>query len=631
MCGINGIVTKSLKINVRDIVSTMNNEIIHRGPDDDGLYTYNSGNVNVAIGMRRLSIIDVNSGSQPIISADKNFIIVFNGEIYNYKVLKEKLKISHDIKFKTNSDTEVILKLYECHGIKSFGMLDGMFSFSIIDKTKNKIYIARDFFGEKPLYYTKTNDSILWSSELKSIVKTKQQKLRISKKALSIYFQLTFIPSPYSIYEEVFKLQPNHYLELDLSSLDFAISPILQNLSKENYSDITFKDAKKINHDLVIKSVESRSISDVPIGTFLSGGVDSSIVSLCLSKINDNPIDTFSMGFEKKSFDESEKSQLVAKLIGSKHHEFIVSNDNMESFSNELILNYDEPFADSSALPTYLISKLTRNSVKVALTGDGGDEVYGGYNKYYIGFLNQKYKNIIPESIHDKFLSFSDLLTKSNNDKRGLRYKFRRLLDSISYEEDFYLNIISLGFQNRELNKLFNNNYLLENTLNDLIRFPAKTLTDFRKVDKNISLEGDMLVKVERASMLASLECRSPFLNKEIWDFSNNIPENYLMNGFEKKILLKESFKQYFPENFLNKSKKGFQVPVGDWLKTIFKNELLSYIESVFLKEQDIFHIPYIHKLVNEHISGKLDNTFRVWTFYCFQKWYKNTFSKVTR
>ena len=630
MCGINGIVSKSDQINARNIVSQMNDEIIHRGPDDDGLYSFSDGDINIAIAMRRLSIIDVNSGNQPITSEDKKLIIVFNGEIYNYKKLKYELDNDHDIKWKTNSDTEVILKMYEYYGTESFGMLDGMFSFSIIDKIKNKIFIARDFFGEKPLYYTKTNDSILWASELKSIVKSKQKKLKISRRALSIYFQLTYIPSPYSIYEGILKLEPNHYIELDFASLDFTINPIKNYVEKKKYSDINFNSAIKINHDLVMKSVESRSVSDVPIGTFLSGGVDSSIISFCLANIKGTPIDTFSMGFEKKSFDESDKSKLVAKLIGSRHHEFIVSNDSMKSFSNDLILNFDEPFADSSALPTFMVSKLTRNNVKVALTGDGGDEVYGGYNKYYIGSLNKRYTDNISESLHTKILKISKLLTKSSNDKRGLRYKIRRLFDSISYKDDFYLKILSLGFQNKELGSILNDKYFSDNSLNDLVNFPIETLTDFRHVDKKMSLEGDMLTKVDRASMLVSLECRAPFLNRDLWSLTNNISESFLMRGVEKKILLKESFKQYFPQNFLNKSKKGFGVPVGDWLKTIFKEELLSYSQFKFLKEQDIFNITYVEELVNNHISGAVDNTFRVWTFYCFQKWYANNYNNLS-
>ena len=479
MCGINGIISKSSGIDIASILKKMNDKIIHRGPDDDGVFIYNNKDYNVGFGMRRLSIIDIENGSQPLFSKDKNICLVFNGEIYNYKSLKKSLVQEFNIDFTTSSDTEVVLKLYEIYGTDSFNMLDGMFAFSIIDKKKNKIYIARDFFGEKPLYYYKENNSIVWSSELKSLLKANQNQLLISKKAVSLYFQLTYIPAPYSIYEDVFKLEPNKYIEIDNKSLNLKISPIVDKIQKKKYSKLSFKDAIKINHDLVLKSVKSRSISDVPIGTFLSGGVDSSIVSLCLSKLNINPIDTFSMGFEKKSFDETKKSKLVAEIIGSNHHEFVVTMDNMKSYANDIILNFDEPFADSSAIPTYMVSKLSKDKVKVALTGDGGDEVYGGYNKYHMGLINKNYTYYVPKKIHDIILKYSKFLTNINNDSRGYRYKIRRIINSISYDNDFYLNIISLGFNKSEMFNLFTDKYLVQNTLDSMIVL-IQSLNDFK-------------------------------------------------------------------------------------------------------------------------------------------------------
>ena len=331
------------------------------------------------------------------------------------------------------------------------------------------------------------------------------------------------------------------------------------------------------------------------------------------------------MGFEKKSFDETDKSRLVSKLIGSKHHEFIVSTKSLEEEIDNVILNYDEPFADSSALPTYLVSKLTSKHVKVALTGDGGDEVFGGYNKYYMGELNSIYTRFLPKSVHSQILKSIKLITYSKEDKRGKRYKIRRLLESINYDGNFYKNIISLAFQGNELNDLlFDNNTNFLQTYFD--NKNIKSLSDFRNLDKNISLEGDMLVKVDRASMLNSIECRSPFLNKKLWNFTNTLPDDFLMKGWNKKYILKQAFNEYFPSQFLEKSKKGFTIPVGDWLRTILKNELLMYIELSFLKKQNIFNCEYIIPIVINHIESKYDNTFRVWTFYCFQKWYYKNF-----
>jgi asparagine synthase (glutamine-hydrolysing) len=626
MCGINGLLALNKRDNLSEQLTAMNNLIIHRGPDAAGEFVEDRGNYSIAMGMRRLSIIDLSTGNQPIYSEDSSKVIVFNGEIYNYKMLKEQL-INQGCIFKTNSDTEVILKLYEKEGVQSFGKLDGMFAFSIYDKTIGKVYIARDFFGEKPLYYTKSEASFVWGSELKSLVKILPSKPEIDATSLSLYFQLTYIPAPFTIYKDIHKLEANHYIELDCNENKYLIIEIDKPISKFTFQ--SKKEATKVTHDLVQKSVLSRSISDVPLGTFLSGGVDSSVVSLCLAQQQEKKIDTFSIGFDKKSFDESDKSRLVSKLINSNHHEFIISEKNLTANIDEIILNFDEPFADSSALATYLVSKKTKDYVKVALTGDGGDEVFGGYNKYYMGKLNQKYTTLIPQSIHRRGLSLANKLLASKEDSRGLKFKANRLLKSINYEGNFYYNIISLGFNEYELKEIIQSNIYKPNTLNyykNIINAKNNTIENFRAIDKQLSLEGDMLVKVDRTSMLASLECRAPFLNKELWDFTNQLPDSYLINGWDKKHILKEAFKGYFPKEFLNKSKKGFGVPVGDWLRSELRSELLSYIDKVFIIKQNIFQFDVISKMVEDHLNSKMDNTFRVWTYYCFQKWYKNTY-----
>ena len=626
MCGINGLIALSKVENLSEQLTAMNNSIIHRGPDADGEFVVIRDDYSIAMGMRRLSIIDLNNGNQPIYSEDRTKVIVFNGEIYNYQNLKEDL-IIQGCNFKTNSDTEVILKLYEKEGVQSFYKLDGMFAFSIYDKTIGKVFIARDFFGEKPLYYMQTNDSFIWASELKSIVSILKSKPEIDTTSLSSYFQLTYIPAPFTIYKGIKKLEANHCIELDCLNNTFSIFDITR--PTKNFSFETKKDATKITHDLVQESVLSRSISDVPLGTFLSGGVDSSIVSLCLAHQQDKKIDTFSIGFDKKAFDESEKSRQVSKMINSRHHEFIVSEKDLTANIDEIILNFDEPFADSSALATYLVSKKTKDFVKVALTGDGGDEVFGGYNKYYMGKLNQNYTAYIPQKIHTNGLQLLDKLLITKEDSRGIKFKTKRLLRSINYDGNFYYNIISLGFTDDEIKSILNAVFYNANSLQyfkDKMDSKNNSISDFRAIDKHLSLEGDMLVKVDRTSMLASLECRAPFLNKVLWDFTNQLPDSYLINGWDKKHILKEAFKDYFPKGFLNKTKKGFGVPVGDWLRSELKSELLSYTNKEFLIKQNIFDFEAIKKLVHNHLESKVDNTFRVWTFYCFQKWYKNIY-----
>jgi asparagine synthase (glutamine-hydrolysing) len=631
MCGINGIISNTNKneSQLRKDLAEMNQLIFHRGPDEDGFYIDTSESNSVAMAMRRLSIIDLSTGKQPMYTENNQIGIVFNGEIYNYRILKQQM-IDAGVTFNTTSDTEVILKLYEQKGAEAFKELDGMFAFSIHDKIKNKVFIARDFFGEKPLYYTKTKTDFVYGSELKSLINYIPHKPNICKEGLNPYFRLSYIPAPYSIYEDILKLPSNHYIDFDLATDDFTIHEIEKPkpIVKRN---ISFDDAKKEVYNEVFKSVETRSIADVSLGTFLSGGVDSSVVTHCLAEISSEKIETFSIGFEKKAYDETDKSQVVAKLVNSNHHEFIVKENDFRDGIDDILLNFDEPFADSSALPTHLVSKKASDYVKVALTGDGGDEVFGGYNKYYMGKLNNKYTKVVPKGLHKQIIKLSSGLLNTKDDNRGKRFKLNRLLKAFNYDGNQYWNIISLAFTDQEKAQLLQNNSLIDDTFAEFKtrynQHNPKNLTDFRIVDKNVSLEGDMLVKVDRTSMMSSLECRAPFLNKAIWNLTNTLPENFLMKGWNKKYILKEAFADKFAPGFLDKSKQGFGVPVGDWLRASLKPDLESFIEPKLLESQGIFNSDFIINLVKNHISGKEDNSLRVWSFYAFQKWYLNTYS----
>lgn len=633
MCGINGFVTsKSTKST--DLIANiqlMNDLITHRGPDDDGVFTEAQNKYGIALGMRRLAIIDLTSGKQPILSSDKQLVIVFNGEIYNYQQLRNSL-IDKGMHFETNSDTEVILKLYELEGEESFKKLDGMFAFSIYDKKRKKVFIARDFFGEKPVYYTKQNDKFVWASELKSLIKVVKSKPEISVPGLNLYFRLTYVPAPHTIYKNVFKLEANTYLVYDLDTHNYKTYPI-EDAFQRAKSNLSFNKAKIKTKELVTKSVESRSISDVPIGTFLSGGVDSSVVSLCLAQMSSKKINTFSIGFKKKSYDESERSRIVAKQINSKHHEYIIGEGDLKNNINEIILNFDEPFSDSSALPTYLVSKKTGDHVKVALTGDGGDEIFGGYNKYYVGKINSRYTSIVPKSLHQFVSAKMDNVLNYKEDKRGQKYRIKKMLNSISYDGSHYWDMISLANTEHQLKKILKPDLVQKGIFKEyqqkLSIDKPNSLTEYRFIDKIISLEGDMLVKVDRTSMLNSLECRAPFLNKELWAFTNSLPEKYLMKGWDKKHILKEAFREDFPKDFLNLSKRGFGAPVGDWLQSSLKKEVESYISTPFLEKQDLFNIQYIQEIVNKHLLGIQDSTFQVWNYYCFQKWYVNVYEQL--
>jgi len=626
MCGINGLVYKNAEnTDVQNIIGKMNQKIIHRGPDEDGFFVEHLEDKTIAFAMRRLSIVDLSTGKQPIFTEDKSKVIVFNGQIYNSEELKKTL-VQKGFAFHTSSPAEVVLKLYECFDLEAFKMFDGVFAFSIYDKILGKIFIARDFFGDKPLHYQHSEKGLIWASELKSIISVLDKKPEIDNTGLNLYFQLTYIPAPFTIYKGISKLESNSFIEYDVNTNALKIHEI--HSEKIEKQQISFDEAKKNVRKLVEESVSSRSVSDVSLGAFLSGGVDSSIISLCLSKQSDSKIDTFSIGFDKKSFDETEKSRLVANLIGSNHHEFVISEKDLTSHLDEILLNFDEPFADSSALPSYIVASKTADYVKVALTGDGGDEVFGGYNKYLIGGINQKYTSLVPRFLHQSVLKVANALTKQKGDERGLKFKVRKALNSIDYDDSFFYNIIKLGFTDKEMSIYLNEKDRVKNPLayyQQKVPHP-KNLTDFRNVDKLISLEGDMIVKVDRTSMLASMECRAPFLTREIWNYTLSLPDEYLLKGNNKKMILKKAFENEFPEQFLEKSKKGFGVPVGDWLRQGMRSELLSYIDDKFLEEQDIFDIQNIKKIVLNHLNSVEDNSFKIWTFYCFQKWYKNTY-----
>ncbi len=632
MCGINGFISKGQlsKETLAAKIGEMNDIIFHRGPDEDGVYTDVQDGFSLALGMRRLSIIDLSTGKQPIFTDDREMLILFNGEIYNYPILRHELA-QEGVTFATHSDTEVILKLYERHGEKAFSKLDGMFGFNIYDKKNGKVVIARDFFGEKPLYYTQQGDKFMWGSELKSLRLLMDERPGISDKGLNHFLRSTYIPAPYTIYDNVFKLEANHCLVYDLKTHTFEISAIEEefNIVDEKHDFATAREKVK---NLVRESVESRSISDVPIGTFLSGGVDSSIVSLCLSQMTEERINTFSIGFKKAAYSETDKSRLVAKQINSKHHEFIIGEEDLKNNIHEILLNFDEPFSDTASLPNYLVSKKTSEHVKVALTGDGGDEIFGGYNKYYVGKLNKRYTSVTPKFVHNFVMKRIYPLLMDKDDKRGRKFQIRKMLNSVNYEGNYYWDIISLANSENQLKSLIRPELHIEDLYREykekLKIDKPNSLTAYRFIDKIISLEGGMLTKVDRTSMMNSLECRAPFLNKKIWEYTNGLPESYLMKGWDKKYILKDAFRDQFPENFLDISKQGFGSPVGDWLRSGLKKEMESYIETDFLKEQNIFNLNYLQNMVKDHLSGKRDNTFTVWAIYCFQKWYVNTYIK---
>lgn len=629
MCGINGIIFSDTNCNIEKKINEMNDAIIHRGPDEEGIYIYQD---RLAMGMRRLSIIDLSTGNQPVYNEDRSLVIVFNGEIYNFLLLKEELKAKGVI-FRTNSDTEVLLKMYETYGVEAFKRLNGMFAFSIHDVKLNKLLIVRDRFGEKPLYYYKNDEYIYWASELKSIkIVAPNIKNAISQKALSLYFALSYIPAPYSIYKDVYKLRAGHYLSIDTNNCCMS-EHIYWDISKPNVFINNYEDATQKLKELLFESIEKRMIADVPIGVFLSGGVDSTIIAAIMAKLSPNKkIKTFSIGFDYGVYDETPKARHAAEYIGSEHYEFRLSGEAVLKQIDNVVLNFDEPFADSSSLPTYFVSQETSKHVKVALTGDGGDEVFGGYNKYLLSSYGATYSKFIPDSFNTNVIKplAQKYFSKAKNTK-SKGYKLNRFIQATGKDwVKRHLDIMSLSFKDNEKTALLINGEYpsLESILYcDIMsakEFSGDILKAVRYLDKNISLEGDMLVKVDRTSMLNSIECRAPYLDHRLMEFSYSIPDKFLINGQNKKRILKDTFANMLPKGFFSFSKSGFEMPIGDWFRAELKQDLLTTLTENNLDKHGLFNKKLIQELINQHLYQGVDHSRKIWTLYCFQKWYNN-------
>jgi asparagine synthase (glutamine-hydrolysing) len=627
MCGINGYVSKTVVDNLSQKVDGMNYSIFHRGPDEDGFFIYDN---RIAMAMRRLSIIDLSTGSQPIYNDSKSLVITFNGEIYNYKILRQSLQ-EKGVSFSTSGDTEVVLKMYEHYGESSFSMLDGMFAFAITDVVNNKVIIARDKFGEKPLYYFKDDHQrFIWASELKSIINVAPGITNnIDEQALSLFFSLSYIPSPFTIYKEVRKLKPGNYITLNTTTLEYSICQYW-NIEPQQTIISDYSAAKQQLRNLLYNSIESRMHADVPLGVFLSGGVDSSIVAATMADISSSRrIKTFSIGFNEKLYDETPQARLMAQHINSEHYEFILEPESMLAGIDNIITNFDEPFSDSSALPTFCVAQQAVQHVKVALTGDGGDEIFGGYNKYLLHTYGQTMNKILSPSLQhliNHYLFGSSFIMRQST--KSALAKIKRAFNSLSGSwEERHFNIMSMAFPESKKQSSLSKNLQLDmkiffkedidyaNNFKDVIK-------KARYIDKNISLEGDMLVKVDRTSMLCSLECRAPFLNADLLQFSYQLPDSFLIKGNNKKRILKDAFADVVPQNFFKSKKSGFEIPIGSWLRTALRSELEQFVNPENLRRSGYFNHAGIKKLVNEHLHHNIDHSRELWAFYCFNKWY---------
>lgn len=603
MCGFVGFVDRSK--NKKKIVKDMADKIIHRGPDSDGYYV----DEDVALGFRRLSIIDLEGGTQPIYNEDNSRVIVFNGEIYNYKEIKEELlKKGH--KFKTESDTEVILHGYEEYKEKILDMLRGMFAFVIYDKEKKTLFGARDFYGIKPLYYYKNDKEFMFGSEIKAFLGHPNFKKELNRDMLKQYLTFQYSVSEDTFFKNVYKLRPGHYFKYHDGELEIVKYYEIKIESDDSKSLDEWKDIIRNNLN---ESIKYHKVSDVEVGSFLSSGVDSSIVAT-LSDVDK----TFTVGYDNKKYSEIDYAKELSEKIGVKNISKKISKE--EYFDKFPMIQYymDEPLADPSAVALYFVANTASKHVKVALSGEGADEIFGGYNIYHEPYSVSWY-NKIPYPIR----RFIGILAYPFRNHTGFNFLVRR---SKKLEDRYVGN--AFIFDPREADKIIS--YEDKRTFKELTKpyyDKAKSYDDVAKmqyIDFNFWLIGDILLKADKMSMANSLEVRVPFLDKNLISSVIGIPSKYKIVGNETKYAFREVCKESLDDKWASKKKLGFPVPIREWIKD---EDVYKKIYDMFSNSSEFFKTDKIIKLLDEHKNGKRDNSRKIWTIYSFLVWYQEYFS----
>ncbi|MBN1902866.1 asparagine synthase (glutamine-hydrolyzing) [Candidatus Sumerlaeota bacterium] len=630
MCGFTGIINLDKgSLPPRDVLHKMNRSISHRGPDDEGYYF----GEYAALGHRRLSIIDLAGGHQPVYNEDSSLVIVYNGEIYNFKSLRKNLEETGRHHFSTNSDTEVILHLYEEEGEGCLRHLNGMFSLALWDARNERLFCARDRMGQKPLYYTVFRNFLLFASELKALLHFPDLPRSISLKSLNQYLAFEYIPAPNAIFENISKLEPAHYFTVDLQK-NASERRRIQTQSwwdiHFDKKDISFKEAEKVFIDTFRNAVERRLISDVPLGVFLSGGIDSSsVVAMMADLMPHRDIKSFCIAFEEKSFDESRYARKVAGRFGTDHREEILPPSRLLEILPRVCAFLDEPMADPSIIPTYLLSEFTRKHVTVALAGDGGDELFAGYDPF-LAHYPAKVLERIPRpflNLLKKIAGFLPVSTKNIS----LDFKVKQFLSGISYPAPIRHFAWLGSFTPEEQKMLLHPHVLASLRLDetyDVVSYYLKRIRVHESLDDiiylycKLYLQDDILVKVDRASMACSLEARAPFLDFTVVDLVSSLPSRWKLKGFTGKYFLKKAMEPYLPHDILYRRKKGFGIPIASWFKGPLKDVLTNLLDPKRLEAQGIFQPDYVQRLMQEHLTGKIDHRKRLWTLFIFQNWY---------
>ena len=625
MCGICGIINIDQRPVNSAILKSITGALAHRGPDGEGTIIFG----NIGLGHRRLSIIDISGGAQPMSNETEEIWITFNGEIYNYKELKKELfKKGHD--FKTDSDTEVIIHLYEEYGNGCVNKLEGMFAFAVYDKSKNFLLLARDRVGKKPLLYRKDSNLFAFASELQSLIKHPEIKREINNQAIHDYLSLNYIPAPSTIYKNIYKLEPAHYLELKTDTGDIFIKKYWQ-CQFEPKINISYNDAQYQLKRLLKESVLKRFMSKVPLGAFLSGGMDSSIITSIASEIvGYGNLNTFTIGFNDKDFDERTYAEISAKHFGTRHHAKTVNPADF-SIAEDLVDNFGEPFADASMIPTFQVSKFAREKITVALSGDGGDEIFGGYYRY-LAYRYALMTDCVPLKIKIPLINAVKSYFASNSgNERTFPGKLKRICNLIATPgSERYLNIIDRCGEN--LKRTIYGEALLSQSYTPTLKFlegVVRTLTASNKTEKLMETEMlsylpcDILAKVDTASMANSLEVRSPFLDHKVVEFVTSLPLRFKQTLISRKKILRDAFAGDLPKEILKRKKMGFGVPVGRWLRNEWKEKCRDLLLDSYAVKHGLFNVEGISKLIKDHNSCKSDQSYTLFALMMFELWYR--------
>ncbi|MDB9314654.1 asparagine synthase (glutamine-hydrolyzing) [Spirulina sp. CS-785/01] len=626
MCGICGVVYADPERPVHGkLIEMMSASLVHRGPDQGGQYIQE----NVGLGSRRLSIIDLDGGQQPIHNEDQTIWVVFNGELYNYRELTRSLtRRGH--KFYTETDTEVLVHAYEEFGGEFLEYLNGMFAFALWDSRHQRLILGRDRMGIKPLYYTLHDNALIFGSELKTLLTYPQLPRNIDLTALNEYLSFEYIPTPRTILQNVFKLPPGHGLRYQQGQLKTWQYWDINLARSENITPKPVQDYEQELIKVLTEAVQKEMVSDVPVGVLLSGGLDSSTIAAIMAKIAPNPVKSFSIRFDDPSFDESNYARQVADHLKTEHYELTLTPKLTLDLVPQLAKVLDEPLGDSSILPTFLLSQFTRHHVKVALGGDGGDELFGGYSTLQAHRLVEYYEGLLPSVVRHRMIPWIVDRLPVSFDDISFDFKLRRFIAGrgipIIMRHHQWLGSYTVP-QKRQLLQPWTQ---LQEKDTYQVAFEHQqssqaqdALNQLLYCDLKLYLEGDILPKVDRASMANSLEVRVPFLNHTLVEYVAQMPHSLKLRGFTTKYILRRTMQDYLPTPILNRKKKGFNMPVAKWLTKELRPLVEEMLSPSRLQREGFFNADYVQQLLQEHMSGKADHRKLIWTLLVFELWYE--------